>query len=86
VAHLHFRRTVCKSGGGKAAGRVSYITRQPIHDVSVAEQQLRYISHGLDLSQAREDCLFTQSRNLPAWADGDPHTYFREAEAREPAN
>jgi hypothetical protein len=80
VAHLHFRRTVYKAGGQKATDRVSYITRQPVRELSAAEQQVRYISEG------REDCLFTTSKNLPAWAAGKPHVFFQAAETYERAN
>jgi len=77
------------------------VTRQPIRELTQAEQQtltrteqqdltrsrqqLRYIGVDDGEGPQREDCYFTQSRNLPDWAGGDPHTYFREAEAREPA-
>ena len=80
MAHLHFRRTVYKSGGQNATARVSYVTRQPVRAVSPADQQLRYISEG------REDCVFTTSKNLPAWADGKPHVFFQAAETYERAN
>jgi hypothetical protein len=33
MAHLHFTRTVYKSGGGKATARIAYITRQPEREV-----------------------------------------------------
>ena len=79
MAHLHFRQTVYKSGGTAATGRVAYITRQPVHDLSRGEQQLRYIQEG------REDLVYTQSRNLPPWAD-TPHTYFQAAERYEGKN
>jgi hypothetical protein len=80
MAHLHFRRTVYKSGGRKASGRVSYVTREPVRKENVAERQLRYVSRA-----DREDLVFTHSRNLPAWAKGDPHSYFRAAEQYERA-
>jgi hypothetical protein len=80
MAVLRFRRTVYKSGGQQATDRVSYITRQPVRDLSAATQQVRYISEG------REDCLFTRSKHLPAWADGKPHVFFRAAETYERAN
>lgn len=76
MAHLHFRRMVYKSGGRAAAGRIAYITgaREPS---SSAEQQLAYIAG------TREDLVFTQTRNLPAWAEGNATTFFRAAEAYE---
>ncbi len=80
MAHLHFRRTTYKSGGRQATGRVRYITRQPMREVSPAVQQLRYIAEG------REDCLFTTSKNLPAWAENNPHVFFQAAETYERAN
>ena len=80
MAVLRFRRTVYKAGGQKATARVSYITRQPVREVSAATQQVRYISEG------REDCLFTTSKNLPAWAAGKPHVFFQAAETYERAN
>src|SRR5947208_9310188 len=68
MAHLHFRRTVYKSGGAAATQRLSYITRQPVHELSRAEQQLRYIGHGEDSGRQREDLLYTNHRNLPVWS------------------
>jgi hypothetical protein len=82
MAHLHFRRTVHKSGGKQAAARVRYITREGQHEpVSLAERQLRYVTQA-----GREDLLYTRSRNLPDWAQGSPHAYFRAAEQYERAN
>jgi hypothetical protein len=80
MAHVHFRRTVYKAGGQKAADRVSYLTRHPLRERSRGAQQVRYISEG------REDCLFTTSKNLPAWAEGKPHCFFQAAERYERAN
>ena len=79
MAHLHFRRTVYKSGSGKAAGLVRYLTRATERaPESVAERHLRYVAR-----EGREDLVYTRSRNLPALADGSPHTYFRAAETYE---
>jgi hypothetical protein len=80
MALLRFRRDVYKAGGASASARVSYITRQPVGALSRAEQQLRYIAEG------REDCLFTTSKNLPAWAVDNPHVFFQAAEKYERAN
>src|SRR5262249_28716585 len=46
IAHLHFKRTVYKSGGGKASQRLEYITRQPERTLTAAERQLRYVREG----------------------------------------
>ena len=81
MAHLHFARTVYHSGGGKASGRIAYITRQPKHEGSAYDRQARYIAR-----EDREDLVYERSRNLPAWAAGNPHTYFRAAERYEGAN
>src|SRR5262249_19756944 len=79
VAHLHFRRTVHKSGGKQASARVRYITRETEREpTSVAARQLRYVAR-----EGREDLLYTRSRNLPGWAQGRPQTYFRAAEQYE---
>lgn len=77
MAHLGFSRTVYKSGGGKAVARVAYVTRQEKRDRQ-AERQLRYIGR-----PDREDLVYTNSRNLPAWVQGNPHMYFRTAEQCE---
>ena len=74
MAHLHFRRTVYKSGGAQATQRLEYITRQPAHELNAAARQLRYIRDG------REDLVYERSRNLPAWAHDNPHVYFQAAE------
>jgi hypothetical protein len=82
MAHLHFRRTVYKSGGKQASTRVRYITRETEQaPASLAERRLRYIAR-----EGREDLRFTRSRNLPAWAQGSAHAYFRAAEQYERAN
>jgi hypothetical protein len=80
MAILRFRRTPYKAGGKAASALVRYITRQPFTALSRAEQQLRYIVEG------REDLVYTQSRNLPAWALHRPHVYFQAAEKYERAN
>jgi MobA/MobL family len=79
VAHLHFRRTVYKSGGGKAARRIAYITRTEGKSQTPSARQLKYIAQG------REDLVAAGTRNLPAWAP-DAHTYFAAAEQYEGAN
>jgi hypothetical protein len=80
MAHLHFRRTVYKAGSSKAAARIEYITGQKITEQDKADRQLRYIKEG------REDLITEGTRNLPAWAEGNPHTYFRAAEQYERAS
>ena len=80
MAHLHFKRTVYRSGGGTASKRLEYITRQPERELVAADRQLRY------LREDREDLIYERSRNLPAWAAGNPHTYFRAAERYERVN
>lgn len=77
MAHLHFHRTVYKSGGSKAKARVEYITRTELQDLK-AERQLRYIGR-----TDREDLRYTNSRNLPAWAEGAAQRYFETAERYE---
>src|SRR6266851_2922384 len=82
VAHLHFHQTVYKSGGASATVRVAYISRQPVKALDRADQQLRYLGV-TEGPQRREDLVATTSHNLPAWADGKPHTYFAAAERYE---
>jgi len=82
MAHLHFKQTVYKSGGASATARVAYISRQPVKALDRAEQQLRYLGV-TEGPQRREDLVATTSHNLPAWADGKPHTYFAAAERYE---
>ena len=43
MAHLHFKRTVYRSGGGAATKRLEYITRQPERELAAADRQLRYL-------------------------------------------
>ena len=81
MAHLHFARTVYRSGAGKAAARLAYITRQPEHEGSAYARQARYVAR-----EDREDLVYERSRNLPAWAEHNPYTYFRAAERYERAN
>src|SRR5215813_10404407 len=81
MAHLHFRRTVYKSGGKQASARVRYITRETEQEpASQADRRLRYIAR-----EGREDLRYTRTRNLPAWAQGSAHAYFRAAEQYERA-
>jgi hypothetical protein len=80
---------VYRSGGKQAADRLEYITRQSAQTSKgvetsqssemAAERQLRYVREG------REDLVYERSRNLPAWARDNPHTYFRAAETYERA-
>lgn len=94
---MHFKRTVYKSGAGKARERVKYVTRDDLSRTTLekeaaargeavpekgldrnAESHLRY-AHRPD----REDLVYTHSRNLPAWAQNNPETYFCAAEEFE---
>jgi hypothetical protein len=79
MAHVALMRTVYKSGGRAARGRLQYITRDLERAHSPAERQLRY------LREDREDLVYTSTRNLPGWAVGDPCRYFQEAERSERA-
>jgi hypothetical protein len=63
MAHLHFRRTVYKSGGQKASGRLAYLSGTRIDTSAHAEAQLTYLSHG------REDLVAEGTHNLPSWAN-----------------
>lgn len=78
MAHLHFRRTAYKSGGKRARAKIDYITRDPSRQTGAAARQLDYIR-----KEAREDLVFSETRNLPAWAKGDPQAYFAAAERYE---
>ena len=80
MAHLHFKRTAYHAGGGNASQRLEYITRQPERALTAADRHLRYVREG------REDLVYERSRNLPGWAEGNPHTFFRAAERYERAN
>ena len=64
MAHLHFKRTVYKSGGAAATARLEYITRQPAQVLSAADRQLRYVREG------REDLLYERSRQLASLGAG----------------
>ena len=78
MAHLHFRRTLYKGGGTQASARIDYITGRTEADASTATRQLAYITR-----VEREDLVYESSRNLPAWAEGNPHVYFQAAERGE---
>jgi hypothetical protein len=79
MAHVALMRTVYKSGGRAARGRIQYITRDVDRAQTPAERQLRYLREG------REDLVYTNTRNLPGWAQGDACRYFQEAERSERA-
>lgn len=80
MPHLHFRRTPYKSGGRQAVARVQYVMREEKQERH-ADNAVRHITR--DGLPDREDLLYKNSRNLPAWAAGDPVTYFRTAEQEE---
>ncbi len=79
MAHVALMRTVYKSGGRAARGRLQYMTRDLAQAQTPAERQLRYLREG------REDLVYTNTRNLPGWAQGDACRYFQEAEHSERA-
>jgi MobA/MobL family len=78
VAHLHFKRTAYHTGAKKASVRLEYITGKSEHAYEAAGQKLDYIG-----KTGREDVVITTSRNLPAWAQDNPYTYFQAAEQYE---
>ena len=80
MAHLHFKRTVVPQWRREGVGRLAYITRQPEHEGSARPPG------ALRRREDREDLVYERSRNLPAWAEGNPHTYFRAAERYERVN
>src|ERR1043166_5593238 len=82
MAVCTFQRTVYKSGGALARGRVEYITRTGKYQ-SPAEARIQ--PQGLDAGTgtAREDLVYWRARNLPQWATDDPVRFFSTAEQRE---
>jgi len=76
MPHLHFRRTVYKSGGHKAVARLEYMSGRQVVQSEQAGRQLAYISNG------REDLVAEGTRNLPAWAR-TAHEFFTAAEQYE---
>ncbi len=64
MAIVRFRRTTYDGGGSAARDRIAYITRQPEYALERGEQHLRY------MTDDREDLVYTNSRNLPEWAQG----------------
>lgn len=80
MAHLGFRRTVYKAGAGKASERLEYLTGRTVQARDMAQRQLQYLKEG------REDLVAEGMRNLPAWAQGNPYTYFQAAEQYERAS
>jgi hypothetical protein len=59
---------------------MEYLTGRTVQTTDMTARQLQYLKEG------REDLVEEGTRNLPAWAEGNPHTYFRTAEERERAN
>src|SRR6266699_2618691 len=80
MAHLHYRITKYKSGGARASRRLEYITRLPAEALSRGERQIRYTQGD------REDLVYANTRNLPAWARQNPYVFFQAAERYERAN
>jgi hypothetical protein len=82
MANAHFTRTVYKSGGGLARGRVEYITRTGKYE-SPADARIQH--QGLEAStrQVREDLVYWRARNLPQFATDDPIRFFSTAEQQE---
>jgi hypothetical protein len=56
MAHVALMRTVYKSGGRAARGRVQYVTRDLAQAHTPAERQLRYLREGC------EDLVYTNTR------------------------
>src|SRR2546430_10882652 len=79
MAPVALMRTAYKSGSRAARGRLQYMTRDLAQAQTPAERQLRYLREG------REDLVYTNTRNLPGWAQGDACRYFQEAEHPERA-
>ena len=80
MAHLHFNAPCTTvEAGRRRTDRVYYPATRARG--SAYDRQARYIAR-----EDREDLVYERSRNLPAWAEGNPHTYFRAAERYERAN
>ena len=62
-----------RSGSSISPGNPSGICRRPTASCAISWND-------------REDLIYERSRNLPGWADGNPHTYFRAAERYERVN
>lgn len=77
---MGFTRTVYKAGAGKATARIAYLTGRTVYVRDMAQRQLQYLKEG------REDLVAEGTRNLPAWAQGNPHRYFQAAEQYERAS
>jgi hypothetical protein len=77
MAHLSYMRTVYKSGSRQATNRLLYITGCTVRAWGSTERE------GQEERRRREDVVMVGTCNLPAWAEGNPHSYFRAAEQYE---
>src|SRR5712691_10036151 len=82
MAIAGFTRTVYKSGGALARGRVEYITRTGKY-ASPAEARIQHQGLDADTGTVREDLVYWRARNLPQWAKDDPVRFFSTAEQHE---
>jgi hypothetical protein len=84
VAIAGFSRTAYhgSGGAGQVGRRIAYITRSGEY---AAEARIHHQGLEMETGRTREDLVFWNSRNLPAWAEGDPTTYFTAAERYESA-
>jgi len=82
MAIAGFTRTVYKSGGALARGRVEYITRTGRYE-SPAEARIQHQGLDADTGTVREDLVYWRARNLPQWAKDDPVRFFSTAEQQE---
>jgi hypothetical protein len=84
MAIAGFSRTAYHGSGegGQVGRRIQYITRSGAY---AAEARIRHQGLEMESGRTREDLVFWHSRNLPAWAEGNPTTYFTAAERYESA-
>ena len=81
MATTHFHRTVYKSGGHLATGRITYMTGAAV--VVPAEARIEHQGLAAVTKQRREDLVEWNHANLPQWAEGNPIRYFRAAQDHE---
>lgn len=79
-----------RSAGQVAQRAVQYLTREgpyaPAHTVEPAQREVGYLVRETEATRARDDLVWQQVGNLPAWAQGSASRFFEAAAAYERVN
>lgn len=91
MAIIHFSLKPRAWSAGQTAQRaVQYLTREgpyaPAHAIEPAQREVGYLVRETAATQDRDDLVWQQVSNLPAWAQGSASRFFAAAATYERAN